>query len=145
MKVECFYTTEEKPIPAKRVREVVKRVIAGENTDLKGEIRIVFVDDEYIHNLNKEFLHHDYPTDVISFTLEADNSYIDGEVYISIDRAREQAESLGLELQEELWRLIIHGTLHLLGYNDSTNDELQEMRLKEDAYLESFELKGKEL
>ncbi len=128
----------------KRLKEVVRKVLRSEHPELDGEIRFIFVDNAYIQDLNRRFLQHDYPTDVISFPLEVDDSFLDGEVYISEERAREQAELLGVDPIEELWRLVLHGLLHLLGYDDLTDENRRRMHALQERYLEKFGLKRKE-
>ena len=112
-----------------------------ENPRIDGEIRIVFVDNVKIHSLNKDYLGHDYPTDVISFPIEKENNFIEGEVYISIDKASEQAKDFDISQNEEIWRLIVHGVLHLLEYDDQIEEHKVIMKKKEDFYLATFGLK----
>lgn len=97
-------------------------------------INVVFCSDKYLLGLNKRFLNRDYFTDIITFDTSA-KGVISGEIYISIDRVIENAKNLKLSFRSELNRVIIHGILHLLGYDDSTNAQKEEMRIKEDACL----------
>lgn len=98
-----------------------------------AEITVILVNDEELLRINREFLAHDYHTDVITFPLEDDP--LEGEIYISLDRAAEQAREYGVKLYHEVRRLAIHGTLHLLGYDDATAAERQEMGRLEDRFL----------
>ncbi|MBS1911048.1 MAG: rRNA maturation RNase YbeY [Bacteroidetes bacterium] len=99
----------------------------------RGEVRVILVSDEELLGMNREHLGHDYYTDVITFPLE--NDPLEGEIYISVDRAREQAAEFGVGLYEEVQRLAIHGTLHLAGHEDATETERAAMRSLEDRYL----------
>ena len=101
-----------------------------------GELNFIFSSDEYLLNLNKEHLNHDYYTDVITFNYNERNS-VNGDVFISWGRVQENAVefSSGDEMKE-LKRVMVHGLLHLLGYNDKTSDECKVMREMENKYLE---------
>jgi rRNA maturation RNase YbeY len=112
----------------------------GVNTE---EINIILVSDEYLRNLHRNYLNDDSLTDVMSFDL-SDGEELTGEIYISIDRAREQAENLGLFYVDELHRYMIHGALHLCGRDDQTDELRAEMRAEEDKYLKKLDklLKG---
>jgi probable rRNA maturation factor len=98
----------------------------------------VLVNDSEIQSLNTRFLGKEHPTDVIAFPLDDDEDEIWGEIYISVDRAREQAIDYSVIFQVELARLIIHGILHLLGYNDLTKSDQKTMKEKEDHYISQF-------
>lgn len=106
-----------------------------ENTSLIG-INIIFVDDEEILRINIEHLDHDYYTDIISFQYQPGLGQ--GDIFISLDRVRENAASLEVEFNHELHRVIIHGILHFAGYGDKTTKEKSEMRRKEEDYLSIF-------
>jgi rRNA maturation RNase YbeY len=112
----------------------VEQVLKGERIR-QADINVVLVSDQELLEMNREHLQHDYFTDVITFPLEA--SPLEGEIYISIDRAREQAGEYGVGLYDEVRRLAIHGALHLAGYDDRTVEERQRMSLLEDRYLGS--------
>jgi len=99
-----------------------------------GDINIVFVTDPYIRRLNKAYLHHSCTTDVISFRL-GEGKVVEGEVYVSLDTARKQAKEYHVTFTNEVKRLVIHGILHLLGYDDRRKKDRETMRCKEDAYL----------
>ncbi len=105
-----------------------------------AEIRVVYVQDEEIQALNKKYLQHDYVTDVISFPLDEENGVVEGEVYVCIDQAKRQAEEHSVPVRREVSRLVIHGVLHIIGYDDATPDERSFMQQKEDEYLEMFEI-----
>jgi probable rRNA maturation factor len=98
-----------------------------------GNINYIFCSDEYLLQLNKQFLGHDYYTDILSFPQKSDP--IEGDIFISIDRVRENAESFETSFQLELYRVISHGLLHFMGYEDHEEEDKILMRSKEDLYL----------
>ncbi|HEX5626283.1 MAG TPA: rRNA maturation RNase YbeY [Saprospiraceae bacterium] len=98
-----------------------------------GLISVVFCDDEYIRELNRKYLDHDYYTDILSFPLNQDP--IEGELYISMDRVRDNARQFSVEAEWELLRVIIHGVLHFIGFPDKTAREIKIMRSEEDRAL----------
>ena len=100
----------------------------------EGELQYVFRDDEYLHKLNVEFLDHDTLTDIISFDYTM-GELISGDIFISVERVKENAEELGVDFLEELHRVIIHGVLHYIGFKDKTEEEKKIMREKEDYCL----------
>lgn len=103
----------------------------------EGELNYVFCDDEYLHKLNVEFLDHDTLTDIISFDYTM-GKLVSGDLFISIDRVKENAEVFSVSFYEELHRVIVHGILHYCGYKDKTHDDLQVMRTKENYYLSLY-------
>jgi rRNA maturation RNase YbeY len=103
-----------------------------------SRVDFIFCDDEYLLKINKEWLNHDYFTDTVSFLLSEPGASVIGEVYISIDRVRENALAFGVPLAEELHRVIFHSCLHLCGYEDKNSALKAKMRIKEDKYLKSY-------
>lgn len=99
-----------------------------------GDLQYVFCSDEFLHGINIQYLNHDTLTDIITFDYTS-GDVVSGEVYISIERVKENAESLGNSFEDELDRVIIHGVLHLCGYLDKTAEQKKVMRGKEDACL----------
>ena len=99
-----------------------------------AEISIILCSDDYLLEVNRKHLNHDYYTDVITFDY-SESPHVSGDIFISIDRVRENAGSFGVEMVDELHRIIVHGTLHLLGYTDKTSSSKEEMTSKEDFYL----------
>lgn len=97
-------------------------------------INIIFCSDDYLHQLNLQYLEHDTLTDIITFPYE-EGIQISGDVFISIDRIRDNSKALNIDFNEELDRVMVHGLLHLLGYRDKTEEDQKEMRTKEDFYL----------
>ncbi len=110
------------------------------NRKLGGNISFVFCSDEYLLNINKDFLQHDYYTDIITFNLSPKGqATIDAEVYISVDRVKDNAFNLKIPFQVELQRVIFHGILHLCGFKDKSKNDILEMRKKEDECLKKFD------
>jgi probable rRNA maturation factor len=107
---------------------------------LRGEVSIAIVDDEAMHTLNRQYLQHDYPTDVLSFVLEAENDRLVGQLIVSADYAAREAPQYGWTMNDELLLYTIHGALHLVGYDDLEPDLKAEMREKEKEYLARFQL-----
>lgn len=98
----------------------------------------VFCSDKYLLKINKDFLSHDYYTDIISFDLSEIPGQLIGEVYISVDRVRDNAKTHGTSLKEELHRVIFHGALHFCGYKDKKPSDAKKMRQMEDAWLSAY-------
>jgi len=117
--------------------EWIKDVIASESEKIKfktGDVNIIFCSDEYLLELNKTYLSHDFYTDIITFD-NCSDKIISGDLFISIDRVRENSKTYFSSFDEELHRVIIHGVLHLLGYKDKTKAQSKLMREKESFYL----------
>lgn len=122
-------------IDQKRTRKLIACVLRGEGCR-DSLMNVVFTGDRDIVRLNRKYLHHGYPTDVISFPLGEEGSpLVEGEVYVNIDQARRQAEEEGVTESSERARLVIHGVLHLLGYRDSTRRQKDAMTKMENHYL----------
>ncbi len=104
-----------------------------------GDISIIFCSDNYILDINQKFLQHDYFTDIITFDY-CKGDRLSGDLFISVDSVRENAVEFGTEFKDELNRVIIHGLLHLIGYDDHTEEDIKMMRSKENYYLSLREL-----
>jgi probable rRNA maturation factor len=102
------------------------------------ELNIIFCDDEYLLNLNRQFLQHDFYTDILSFPYSNANQPLVAEIYISVDRVRENAKSSGSTFEKEIHRVIFHGVLHFCGYKDKTPADTKRMRSMEDRYLKGY-------
>lgn len=111
----------------------ISKVCLSENHQL-GDISIIFCSDEYLLELNRIHLDHDYYTDIITFDY-TDNQIVSGDLFISVDRVRENASDFNVSFQHELHRVMIHGVLHLCGYKDKSDDEEKLMRSKENNAL----------
>lgn len=105
-----------------------------------GEVNYIFCNDEYLLNINKQYLDHDYYTDIISFDYTEEN-LISGDVFISIDRVKENADEFNVSFDNELKRVIIHGILHYCGYKDKSLEDELTMRLKEEEKIKMFHVK----
>ncbi len=103
-----------------------------------ADLTYIFCSDDYLLEISKTYLHHNYYTDIITFNLSDAPAMITGEIYISIDRVRDNAASLGLSINKELHRVIFHGALHLCGYKDKTARDAKEMRAAEDRCLNGY-------
>ncbi|MBP7973587.1 MAG: rRNA maturation RNase YbeY [Kaistella sp.] len=99
-----------------------------------GDINYIFCDDEYLLQVNKEYLQHDYYTDIITFDYVKGKT-ISGDIFVSLPRIFDNAETLSKDFDSEFFRVLAHGILHLCGYKDKTDEEISEMRNKEDYYL----------
>ncbi len=102
------------------------------------KIQYVFCTDNYLLDLNQKFLNHDTYTDILTFTLSLPGEPIASEIYISAERVEENARSMGVSFKEELFRVMIHGLLHLCGYEDDTMEKKMAMRSREDFHLKDF-------
>ena len=100
-----------------------------------AEINYVFCTDAMLLEINQNFLQHDYYTDIITFGLSEKNQPIEAEIYISIDRVKENAKDLHITYQQEMLRVLFHGALHLCGYKDKSKADIKLMRTKEDFYI----------
>ena len=114
------------------------RFVAEAEAKRIGEVNIIFCSDPYILDVNINYLGHDYYTDIITFDY-VEGDVLSGDLFISIDSVRENASFYGAEFSTELRRVIVHGLLHLIGYDDHTPEEQKEMRSKEDYYLSLIE------
>jgi probable rRNA maturation factor len=117
----------------------ISSVIISENKS-EGEINYIFCDDDYLVDINQQYLNHDTLTDIISFDYSLGNE-IHGDVYISIERVRENAEEFNVSFEEELKRVMIHGILHYCGYKDKSESDELLMRSKEDEKIKLFHVK----
>jgi probable rRNA maturation factor len=111
----------------------LQNVVESENK-ISGELSFVFCDDEYLHKINLQYLNHDTYTDIITFDY-TESGVIAGDIFISIDRVKENALLYNKPFKNELSRVIVHGVLHLAGYKDKSEEESILMRSKEDFYL----------
>ena len=111
------------------------KMVAGSEMRRLGAINIIFCSDRYILDVNINYLQHDYFTDIITFDY-CEKDVLSGDLFISIDSVRENALYYGAAFSEELDRVMVHGLLHLIGYDDHTEEEKAQMRQKENYYLE---------
>lgn len=114
----------------------ISAVILSENKK-EGDINYIFCDDDYLLNLNEQYLDHDTLTDIISFDYSVGNE-LHGDIFVSIERVRDNAQDFNVSFEEELKRVLVHGVLHFCGYKDKSADDEQLMRTKEDEKIKMF-------
>jgi len=133
-------------IDQRRVQKLITHILESEGLTPETILNIVFTDNAYIHELNKRFLDRDRPTDVLSFNVHTEylpsELQILGDVYISVEKALEQAENFQVQLQDELERLVTHGILHLIGYEHDVPEQQEKMETLTEKYL-AFSRQGK--
>lgn len=117
----------------KKVRSIIEEVITNEEK-ISGDLNFILTDDESLREINIRFLEHDYYTDVITFNYNNEKT-INGEVYISVDTVRNNSDNYKVSLGDEMRRVMIHGTLHLCGYDDKTDEERTFMRSLENKWI----------
>lgn len=133
-KITFHLLVKEFRIPNRRLlKKAIIDLFSKENKELES-LSIILCSDDYLLGINKEYLKHDYYTDIITFDLSAGNETI-GEIYISADRIKENASRFKVPISTELSRVIFHGCLHLCGYKDKTAQQKTVMREKENYYL----------
>lgn len=118
-------------------KQVLMQLVENEGFVL-NELNLILCSDAYILNVNRTYLQHDYFTDIITFDNTDKKLSVEGDLFISIDTVRSNAKLFKTTIINELRRVMVHGALHLCGYNDKTDEEKVQMRLKEDEYLAYF-------
>ena len=106
------------------------------------EINYIFCSDEYLHQINVDYLNHDTYTDIITFDNSEEADKLESDIFISIDRVKDNSKEYSKSFNRELYRVMIHGVLHLLGFHDHTDEEKKEMREKEEACLSLLKING---
>lgn len=129
----AYYSNEYLGLPLENLRVSLSEIAREEQKEI-GDLTIIFCSDNELLSLNQEYLHHDYFTDVITFDY-SNLGFVAGDVFVSIDRIKDNASSESVSFEEELHRVVFHGFLHLLGYNDKVQSEMVDMRKKENVYL----------
>ncbi|WP_343667349.1 rRNA maturation RNase YbeY [Chitinophaga sp.] len=120
-----------------RLKAYIKEKFAREGQQLKN-LQYVFCSDDYLLEINQQFLQHDTYTDIVTFELGTDPKVTEGEIYISIDRVKDNAEKFKVPVEQELHRVIFHGALHLCGYKDKSKEQSATMRAKENECLTEY-------
>lgn len=137
MEIKIFYDEVKYRLRgSKKIRDLIIKVIRNEKK-VPGDLNFILTDDKVILKINREFMKRDNFTDVIAFDYNKGN-IINGEIYISVDTVRLNANNYKVSLLNEIYRVMIHGTLHLCGYNDKTKREKQIMREMEDHWLKEI-------
>jgi probable rRNA maturation factor len=126
----------------RRLAGAVRRVLRGAGLQ-QATVSVAVVDDRTIHDLNRRFLGHDYPTDVLSFVLEQADGYLEGELVVSADTAVAAAAQFGWTAGDELLLYVVHGALHLVGYDDQSAGQRAAMRAEEREQLRHFGLEAR--
>jgi len=132
--IDVFNGHRTRRVPHRQAVRYARRVLRMARVR-NAVVSIVFIDSRYARRINRRHLNHDYVTDVISFPLET-GALLEGEVYVNLDRARAQASEYGVSFSNEVARLVIHGTLHLVGFDDSTEKKAIRMKAEEDTHLQ---------
>lgn len=140
MQIEFFYEeTDPKAFGFRLdqqnfIQEWIKKIIAKEGYKLVN-LNYIFCSDEYLYKINLEYLNHNTYTDIITFDNSESKKTIEADVFISVDRVKENSEMQSMLFEDELSRVLVHGVLHLMGWSDKTDVLKKEMRIKEDACL----------
>ena len=129
-----FEDTDFKLKNKTKIKKWLKLVAESEVFSL-GAVSVIFCSDNYILDVNRKYLQHDYFTDIITFDY-CEGDILSGDLFISVDSVKENAAEYGTSFKDELNRVIVHGLLHLIGYDDHTEDDVRTMRSKEDYYLD---------
>ena len=131
-----YYYNEDIVFPFKEKRLTSRwlKFVAESESKRLGDVAVIFCSDNYIMDINIKYLQHDYYTDIITFDY-CEGNRLSGDLFISIDSVRENASFYGTEFADELNRVIVHGVLHLIGYDDHTEEDIAVMRAKENYYL----------
>ncbi len=133
--IQFFIEDVDFKVPQPRkTKSWLQSIVKAEGFSL-NQLNYIFCSDEYLLNVNRQYLDHDFYTDIITFDNSEEENSIEGDIFISIDRVKENAEELNKSFEDELRRVLAHGILHLVGYDDIEDAQELEMRNKEDFYL----------
>ena len=135
--ISFFYETPVSLRERNQLKSFIHSIFRKEKRKL-GSLNYIFCTDKRVLAINRQFLQHDFYTDIITFELSPPGMPVEGEIYISMDRVKDNARQVGATYTRELHRVIFHGVLHLCGYKDKTPAEEKEMRRKEDYYLKRY-------
>jgi probable rRNA maturation factor len=138
LSIRIFYDKTDFRVKGwKKVVKLINEVITKEHK-ISGDLNFIITNDNNLRTINVQFLEHDYNTDVITFNYNSGN-VVNGEVYVSIETVKENAMNYNVSLDNELLRVVIHGVLHLVGYEDKKKEEKVEIRRMEDLWLGIFD------
>ena len=132
--ISYFFEDTDFQFKKKTLNNKWLKLVAESEIRRVGQINIIFCSDNYILDVNQQFLQHDYFTDIITFDY-CEGDVLSGDLFISVDTVRDNAIEYGTEFEDELNRVIVHGVLHLIGYDDHCDEDITQMRKKEDYYL----------
>ncbi len=136
-KIRFFFPYKTNLTERSNLKVFLERIFRKEGRMLES-LNYVFCSDRELLQINKDYLGHDYYTDIITFDLSGQNKTIMAEIYISVERVRDNARQLGVSFKEELHRVVFHGVLHLCGYGDKDEKLSRKMREKENLYLNQY-------
>ncbi len=137
--IRFFNEDTDYKLPRKQnTRQWLKQQAQAEG-ETAGDLNYIFCSDEHLLQVNREFLQHDYYTDIITFDTSETDAKTDGDIFISVDRVLDNATQHGTAPDQEMRRVMAHGLLHLCGYGDKTDDEVALMRAKEDEWLSKWQ------
>ena len=137
--ISYFFEVTDFIFKGKALNNKWLRIVAESEIRRLGQISIIFCSDNYILDINQRYLQHDYFTDIITFDYCEDDR-LSGDLFISVDSVRENAIEYGTSFNDELNRVMVHGILHLIGYDDHSDEDIKQMRSKENYYLSLREL-----
>lgn len=127
----------DKKVPRKKLHQFIKLIIEDLQLSLIS-LELNFINSEKITEINKQYLSHDYSTDIITFNYSNDTKQIDGEIFISVDDALMNSKKYKVDLLEEIGRLVVHGILHLIGFDDLTPEKRKKMKIQENRLLKKY-------
>ena len=133
--VRYFFEDTDFVFKPKKINNLWLKTVAESEVKKIGQVNIIFCSDNYILDINQKYLQHDYFTDIITFDY-CENDVLSGDLFISVDSVRENSVFYKTEFTDELNRVIVHGLLHLIGYDDHSDEDIKMMRSKENYYLE---------
>lgn len=138
--IRFFNEDVDYKLPQKQAtRQWLKRQAEREGYVI-GDLNYVFCSDEYVLQINRDYLQHDYYTDIITFDQSEERGKIEGDIFISVERVVDNAVQLGVPAEQEMRRVLAHGLLHLSGYGDKTDEEIKVMRAKEEEWITASNL-----
>jgi len=141
------HTHSSRRLDEGRLRRLIRHVLDAEEASLL-HLSVILTDHDTVRRLNRNYLDHDYNTDVLSFSLregpapqsrERDDTVVEGEIYVDLDTAAERRKDFNTSFEEEAYRYVIHGVLHLVGYDDATASAQETMRDRENEYLDAID------
>lgn len=135
--ISFFFQTPYALKERTKLKSFITGIFRKEKVSFK-HMNYIFCSDDQLLTINRQFLQHDFLTDVITFPLSSKGEPVEAEVYLSIDRIRDNAKTLSQPIVRELHRVMFHGALHLCGYKDKTSTQIKEIRAREDYYLDKF-------